>query len=167
MAFFQRKPLLGFEIGSLLAYTLLTGVVVGAAAYGPQEALLRPLLLTYTFEVQLLLYVLFYQSLRNPVFFALCCLFGGLHLLLYYLLRHSGVHIAGAPPTGCQSLRATLPLLLLFQCLRLVSLAAQALDLVCPAKHGQFDIYHERRVTLLDIVLLLVYLLAVVLLSLV
>jgi hypothetical protein len=117
----------------------------------------------YPFLTQLFLYIFNYKSLRNLTVYCLWIVIAIGHFGMYlYLLDYiEQRHLTGYAVTG---LRNTLLLLLLFQVLRFISAKTQGQELVCPDKSG-IDMYDHRKVTAIDCILFVVYLLAAIFLS--
>lgn len=118
------------------------------------------LLTVLTLSTQISLYIFGYRSLRNLNAYFLWMAVAVGHLIAYFCLRHVYTPMAVHPTLG---LRDTIVLLLLFQVLRLASLVIQHKEPVSPSRVGYTDMYDGRRVTALDVILFMIYLLATLL----
>jgi hypothetical protein len=116
----------------------------------------RDVIYGYAMLTQLTLYGLCYKSLRNlTVFFAWVAI-GLLHLCFYYSFKDDTTlqMFIGHSTTP---LRNTVPLLILYQALRLISLKIQGQELVSPSRGFTTDIFDKRKVNWLDFVLFFIY----------
>ncbi len=122
----------------------------------------RDIVFNYAFGTQLFLYFFNYQSLRNLTVYAFWLAIGILHLYLYFQLKDNLVlqNFGGHSSTG---LRNTLILLILFQILRIISAKTQGQELVCPGK-SRTDLFDDRQITFIDIILFFIYFGAVIVL---
>ncbi len=113
----------------------------------------------YCLLSHILVYIFFYKALRNLTFYFICLGIGVLHLLIFYLLledSRSTLPIINA----AANLRNTLPLLVLFQILRLLNLLIQKEELVSPQVSMSIstkDIHEERYIMPSDYLFFLVY----------
>jgi hypothetical protein len=108
----------------------------------------------YGLGTHLVLYTFCYKSLRNLTVFFIWVLFGLLHLLIYLQLKDD-ITLQLFRGHSTTPLRNTIPLLLLYQVLRLLSLKKQGHELVVPNKISGTDMFHERRPTWIDFLLLI------------
>jgi hypothetical protein len=151
--FDKLKPL---DIWTLGLYLVLT---VGLACYlVSTEDIVnkRNWIFGYALGSQLALYGLNYKSLRNLTVFFLWTGIGILHLYFYYHLKND-TSLEMARGHAAIPLRNTIPLLIIHQLLRLVSLKIQHKELVVPSRGFDSDIYGERRVNWLDFILFILY----------
>lgn len=114
----------------------------------------RDVFFLYPFGTQLFLYLFNYKSLRNLTVYFFWIAIGLLHLVFYFLLRNNVIY--DSPETSLKGFRNTIILLLLYQVLRFISAKTQGQELVSPSKSGT-DLFDERRVTFIDLVLFAVY----------
>ncbi|MCR9016839.1 hypothetical protein [Aquiflexum gelatinilyticum] len=116
----------------------------------------RDILFGYSIGTQFFLYFFNYKSLRNLSVYFFWVGIGILHLFIYLELKDVEMlqNVRGHSATG---LRNTIILLFLFQVLRFVSAKTQGQELVCPSKGSRTDFFDERRVTILDFILFVVY----------
>ncbi len=137
-------------------YLILTGTLIYFFLNINSDSSNRTLLLFYSLGTQLLLYLLYYVSLRNLTVFAIWVLFSLGHLYLYFQLKDnpSLQNFRGHAATG---LRNTIICLFLFQLLRIVSLKTQKKELVAPNNGGRTDIEEGKTITILDYFLFVVY----------
>lgn len=116
----------------------------------------RDLIFGYAFLTQLALYGFCYKSLRNTTVFFVWVVIGLFHLYLYNTLKDDTTlqMFRGHSTTP---LRNTLPLLVLHQILRVVSLKIQGQELVSPSRGFTTDLFDERKVNWLDFILFFTY----------
>ena len=117
----------------------------------------RDILFGYALGTQFFFYFFNYRSLRNLTVYFFWVAIGIIHLYLYFQLKdnHALLNVRGHSAIG---LRNTLVLLLLFQVLRFISARTQGQELVFPSKGSSSDLFDERRTTIIDVILFLVYL---------
>jgi hypothetical protein len=127
------------------------------------------LLLFYVFEIekdfifgyalltQLFLYIVCYRSLRNLTVYFLWIGIGLFHFYLYQIFKDDPT-LQMLRGHAAMPLRNTIPLLLIFQILRFLSLKIQGQELVSPSKGSATDLFDERKVNWLDIVFFFTYL---------
>lgn len=108
----------------------------------------------YALGTQLILYTFCYKSLRNLTVFVIWTLFGILHLFFYFKLKDD-VTLQMFTGYSIIPLRNTIPLLIFYQLLRLVSIKIQGQELVVPNKISRMDMFKERQPTWVDFLLLL------------
>lgn len=77
-------------------------------------------------------------------------------MFLYYHLMDIGMfdNVSGYLVTG---LRNTIILLLLYQVLRFISAKTQGIELVCPSRGSEKDLFDNRQVTGIDFILFFIY----------
>lgn len=156
--FYFKKPSL-FDKWSIGVYLVLT---LGLAIYWLQidnQANKSAILFTYGVITQFLIYGVLYKSLRNLTVFSIWLLIGLVHFYGYCELR-TDVTLIATDGHSALPLRNTIPLLILFQFLRFISLKIQHQELVCPGKPSKWDktdLYSEREINWLDYVLLVIY----------
>lgn len=116
----------------------------------------RDILFGYAFGTQFFFYFFNYKSLRNLTVYVFWVVVGIIHLYFYFQLKDNQalLNVRGHSATG---LRNTLVLLLLFQVLRFISAKTQGQELVCPSKGSRTDLFDDRRITVIDFVLFVVY----------
>jgi hypothetical protein len=119
-------------------------------------SLQRNILTGYTLGTHIFIYFLNYKSLRNLTVYLLWILISILHLIFYFQLKDYPLlqNVHGHSATG---LRNTFLLLLLFKVLRLISIKIQSVELVCPSRASKTDLFDERKVTYLDFILFVIY----------
>lgn len=112
----------------------------------------------YTYLCPLALYGVFYKSLRNMSVFVAWNVIGFLHLGMYVYLKNDWslrLLLGGV----IENFKYTNLLLCVFQLLRIISLKVQNKELVgAPIKGSSTDIFDEREVNFLDLLLFLIYL---------
>ncbi len=116
----------------------------------------QDILFGYAFGTQFFFYSFNYKSLRNLTVYTFWVTIGIIHLYFYYQLKDNQalLNARGHSATG---LRNTLVLLLLFQVLRFISARTQGQELVCPTKGSWTDLFDDRRITLIDFILFVIY----------
>jgi hypothetical protein len=130
-----------------LSYYLLTELNVDKKA---------DVIFIYGLGTHLILYTFLYKSLRNLTVFFIWLLFGLLHLLAYFELKdNTALQMFNGHSTT--PLRNTIPLLVLYQMLRLVSLKIRGQELVVPNKISRTDMFDERQPTWVDFVYLIIF----------
>jgi hypothetical protein len=110
----------------------------------------------YALGTHLVLYMFCYKSLRNLTVFFIWLLIGLLHLLIYFKLK-GDTTLEMFRGHATVPLRNTVPLLIFYQVLRLVSLKIRGHELVVPNKISRTDMFNERQPTGVDFLLLLAF----------
>ncbi len=112
----------------------------------------------YIYLTHLALNGVFYKSLRNMSVFTAWTAIGLLHLGIYfYFIEDINLRLLIGPVL--EPFKNTNLLLFVFQILRIVSLKTQGKEMVgAPIKGSSTDIFDEREVNFLDLVLYLIYL---------
>ncbi len=115
----------------------------------------RDWIFTYSLGTHLFIYFFNYKSLRKPNIWLIWLLFSLVHLFLYYQFGNDPElqMFRGAAAHGLQF---TWLLLILFQLLRFISAKIQNQELVAPSK-SRTDIWDNRKVTVVDFVLFVIY----------
>jgi len=111
----------------------------------------------YALGTQMILYFFGYRALRNMTYFSCCIVFALIHFYIYWQLKDDQTLIRYGP--GVNLFRNTILFLLLFQVLRIISLKIQHQELVSISK-SEKDIFQERKVTVIDKVLSVIYIAA-------
>lgn len=145
-----------FDKWTLGLYTLLT---FGLSCYFVNELNVdtkASAIFMYGLGTHLTLYMFCYKSLRNLTVFAIWILFGLLHLLAYFNLQDD-IALQMFNGYSTTPLRNTIPLLIFYQVLRLVSLKTRGQELVVPNKISRTDMFNERQPTWADFVYLFVF----------
>jgi len=114
------------------------------------------ILIAYAIGTQLSLYFGLYTSLRNLKSYLIWCFFGLLHLLVYFLTK-SDQSLEMARGNASIILINTIPLLILFQVLRYISLELQHREFVAPAHGGGKDLFENKKVTFVDFIIFIIY----------
>lgn len=105
---------------------------------------------------QLFSYIFLYVSLRNFQVYLIWLLFGIIHFILYlYLEGDAELQMVRGYPS--RLLVNTIPLLLLFQFLRYLSMKVQRREFVVPAKGGGPDLIENKKVSGADYFIMLIY----------
>jgi hypothetical protein len=116
----------------------------------------RDIVFGYALITQLGIYGLCYKSLRNLTVFSVWFVIGLFHLYIYYYFRDdSSLDMLRGHSTS--RLRNTIPLLFIFQVLRVISLKIQHQELVSPSRGFTTDLFDERKVNWLDFILFFIY----------
>ncbi|PTB97273.1 hypothetical protein C9994_03600 [Marivirga lumbricoides] len=109
----------------------------------------------YSFGTHLFLYFFNYKSLRKLNIWLIWIIFSLIHIYLYReYVDISSLQMFRGP--AAHGLQFTWLLLILFQVLRLLSIKIQNRELVAPAK-SRTDIWDNRKVTLVDFILFVIY----------
>lgn len=110
----------------------------------------------YAMLTQLFSYIFLYVSLRNFQVYLIWLLFGIIHFILYlYLEGDAELQMVRGYPS--RLLVNTIPLLLLFQFLRYLSMKVQRREFVVPAKGGGPDLIENKKVSGADYFIMLIY----------
>ena len=109
----------------------------------------------YVFFLHLGIYVFLYKSLRNFKVYVIWLAIGGVHFLLFYFLND--FHSINKEVVRFNLLKNTIPLLLIYQVLRLFSLLIQNKEFVAPNKSSFKDMYDKRTVNFFDYSLFFIY----------
>ena len=145
-----------FDKWTLGLYTLLT---FGLSFYLVKELNAdnkADAIFMYALGTHLTLYMFCYKSLRNLTVFAIWILFGLLHLLAYFKLKDD-IALQMFKGHSTTPLRNTIPLLIFYQILRLVSLKTRGQELVVPNRISRTDMFNERHPTSTDFVYLFIF----------
>lgn len=112
----------------------------------------------YTILTQFFLLMFNYKAMRNLSSFSVWFIIGITHLFFFY---HFKAHywFTGSWQLKTTGLRNTVPLLIIYQIARFVSVKIQQQEFVIPSKGSRRDIFEERTVNFLD-VLLFIFLMA-------
>ena len=161
-SFLTARSLTAWDKISILIYVVLSVVLWIYFTHIEDYQSKRSLLLAYSLGTQVCLYVFNFRSLRNLTSYGIWLFIGLLHLVAYFHFKRNPLlsNVRGHAATG---LRNTLPLLLLFQVLRALSLRFQNRELVAPSK-STTDIFDERRVNFFDFMLFFVYFIGMIIL---
>lgn len=153
----MKRPIFYFQrlersdIWTVIIYILLTTYLFYV------NDLNQKVIFYYTFGTQLGLYIFYYKALRNLSFYFIWIAIGLFHLLLFYLIKEDASLSMSIKQTAVH-LRNTLPLILLYQGLRLLSLFVQSQELVSPQPSSFRNSYDKRKVDLIDYLLFFTYL---------
>lgn len=151
--FFYSEPLKLWDKWSIGSYALIT-LILGVMYSLQDESSKLNILLIYTISSQLFIIMFLYTSLRNFKAFLFWCLFGLIHFIVYFLIKDDiALQIGKSRPAGC--LKITIPLLLLFQLFRYISITLRGRDFVMPAK-GK-DLFEGKKVSALDYIIAMSY----------
>jgi hypothetical protein len=147
---FYFEPLTSWDTLAIWAYGLTTIIFILYIYLGPDKTKIT-FLIFYVTSLQLLNYLLNYTLLRNLRSYFIWCVFGIIHICLYFFLRSSHFY------DGARGLLLnTIVLLFLYQILRIISLKIQKQELAMPTKDYK-DLFGNRQVTFLDFVLFMIY----------
>jgi hypothetical protein len=109
----------------------------------------------YGLLTQFSLYAFGYKALRNLTVYLIWLAIGLFHFYLYVNLSALGFEMEWE--NGVTPLRNTAALLLIFQLLRFVNLKINGQEPVLPGRIGGYDLFDEREVNWVDVVLFLIY----------
>lgn len=159
-----KKPIFYFEkFDSFDKWTLGGYLIISMGLflflkYAENDAYKYGLTTAYIYLSPLALYGVFYKSLRNMSVFAAWNVIGLLHLGMYVYFKNDWslrLLLEGV----IENFKNTNLLLCVFQLLRIISLKVQNKELVgAPIKGSSTDIFDEREVNFLDLLLFLIYL---------
>jgi hypothetical protein len=153
--YFYFKKLDGWNIAGMVGYISFSLIgCIYCIAFTPEE--LPLFLLCTTVFTQGLLYFLGYKALRNMTFFLAWFAIALVQLFIYWLIKDIAVLEMHRPPAGV-GFRNTVPLLLLFQLLRFISLKIQGIELIMPPRIDQKDEHDNRYGTFFDFIFFLTY----------
>lgn len=109
----------------------------------------------YSFGTHLFIYFFNYKSLRKLNIWLIWVLFSLVHLYLYHeFVNDQELQMFRGP--AAHGLQFTWLLLILFQLLRFISAKIQNQELVAPSK-SRTDIWDDRKITVVDVVLFVIY----------
>ena len=139
-------------------YSIFSFLVLVICSFAQLE-LKKNLLIIYIALSQLGLYFFLYVSLRNFKSYLIWLAFGIAHLLLFFILRKNAQF---EMPSGnaASGLGNTTILLLLFQLFRYFSLQTQKREFVAPVKGGGKDLIENVKISSIDFVICLLYMLS-------
>lgn len=160
----KKKPIFYFEKfdtfdkWSLGGYVLISIALFGFLKFVESDDYKFAFTAAYIYLTHLALNGVFYKSLRNMSVFVAWNAIGLLHLGIYfYLIEDINLRVLIGPML--EPFKNTNLLLFVFQILRIVSLKTQGKEMVgAPIKGSSTDIFDEREVNFLDLVLYLIYL---------
>lgn len=124
---------------------------------------LKEVLFSYTFGTQFFLYCFQYKALRNFNYFLIWLVIGIIHYCIFLNIREYPI-LAFVNEHASWGLRNTVISLFLFQFLRFLSLKIQNKELVSPARNSRYDLWDDRRVTIVDIASFLFFVIVTILL---
>ena len=154
--FIYYETLKQWEIITVVIYALITVVIVCSPFILSIKAMQNSII-AYSVSLQLFAYFFLYVSLRNFTIYLIWLCFGIVHFVLFFWFKgDSGLNEGMANPSV--TLVNTLPLLLLFQLLRFVSIKMQRREFVSPAKGGGRDLLENKTVTDIDFLIFIIYL---------
>lgn len=148
---FYFKKLTKGDIWTLGLYSLLTIYLFYV------DELDQKVIFFYCFSTHLGLYLFYYKALRNLSFYFCWIAIGLIHLLMFYLLI-ADPNTSLSIKDSVANLRITLPLVLVFQVFRLLSLLVQNQELVSVNSTDFKDIHDNRLVNIVDYILFFMYL---------
>ena len=119
----------------------------------------RDILLSYIIGTHLFLYFFNYKSLRNFKVFLIWFGFGIIHLIIFFKLKEAN-SLQNLSEYATSGFGNTIPLLILFQILRIVNLKIQGQELVATNTMMATDLFDNRMPNALDFFSLIIYLLA-------
>jgi len=160
--FIHYEELKPWERITIVIYSALTSVIVFSPFILSTSARQNSIL-GYAILTQLSFYGFLYVSLRNFRSYFIWLCFGIIHFIAFLSFRHdTELDIGMANPSGL--LANTLPLLLLFQLLRLFSIKAQKREFVACSRGGT-DLIESRKITGIDFLILVIYMIVWLVLS--
>ena len=155
---FYFKKFDTFDKWSLGGYTLISIGLFAFLKFAETDSYKYPLTTAYIYLSHLALYVFLYKSLRNMSVFITWTALGLAHLGLYFYLKED-LNLRLLLAEVIEPFKNTNLLLFVYQILRIISLKTQGKELVgAPIKGSSTDIFDEREVNFLDLLLLLIYL---------
>lgn len=113
------------------------------------------ILFFYAFFLHLGIYVFLYKSLRNFKVYTIWLVIGGVHFLLFYFLEDLDSN--SKEVVNIILLKNTVPLLIIYQILRLFSLLIQNREFVAPRPYSFKDMQDKRTVSFFDYFLFFIY----------
>lgn len=121
-------------------------------SYGVENKIYqKEILFYYGFGTQFFIYSFQYRALRNFNYFLIWMGIAIIHFCIFLSIKDSP-ELALENGHASLGLRSTIISLLLFQFLRYVSLKIQKKELVAPAKQSKTDLLDERKITIVDII---------------
>jgi len=142
---------------TIILYLVLSFGLGFYCYYSKDNSIQREIIFGFSFLTPFFLYVINYKSLRNLTVYIFWLTVGIIHLYIYWRLKDNVNLIFPRGNSAVAGFRNTFLLLLLFQVLRFISAKTQHQDLICPSQGFATDLFSERRVTIIDIVLLIIY----------
>lgn len=116
----------------------------------------RETLFFYGFGTQFFIYGFQYRALRNFNYFLIWIVIAIIHFCVYLAIKDYP-ELAFVNYHAALGLRSTIITLLLFQFLRFLSLKIQDKELVAPARNSRTDLLDERRITIVDIICFIIF----------
>ncbi len=145
-----------WEVVSIVVYSLVTGYLYWMLNQPFQPSVKRQQLLVYSFASFLYIHAFNYKAMRNATVFVMWLAFGLLHLLIYAQLKDNPALLNYA-----NSLRGTVPVLLLYQLFRILSLEFLGVELAAVTRSGK-ALFDARSNNTLDFVYLITSVIAFV-----
>ncbi len=142
---------------TIILYLVLSFGLGFYCYYSTDSAVQRDIIFSFSFLTPFFLYVINYKSLRNLTVYLFWLSVGIIHLYIYWRLKDNVSLIYRNGQSAVYGFRNTLFLLFLFQVLRFISAKTQHQELICPSIGLKTDLFSERSATIIDIVLLVVY----------
>ncbi|MHC0440838.1 hypothetical protein [Flavobacterium sp. 3-210] len=114
------------------------------------------LLFFYGMGTQLFIYFFQYRALRNFNYFLIWILIGIIHFFIFIGIKDDP-QFALAHGNAVLGLRNTIISLALFQFLRFMSLIIQDKEFVVPSKGSSYDLFFERKLTIIDVICFIIF----------
>lgn len=160
----SKKPIFYFEKfesfdkWTLGGYSLISMALFLFLKYAETDSYKYGLTTAYILITQITLYGVLYKSLRNLSVFVAWNLIGLIHWLVYFYFKDD-MSLNSLLSPSLDAFKNTNTLLGVFQLLRIISLKIQGQELAgTPIKGSSTDIFDEREVNFLDLLLFLIYL---------
>ena len=152
---FYFKKLTKSDIWTLGLYSLLTIYLFYV------HDLDVKLIFYYCIGTQMGIYVFYYKALRNLSFYFCWIAIGFIQMLMFYSIKDDP-NLSTSIISSASNLRNTLPLVLLFQGFRILSLIVQDQELVSVSSIFNKDYHDDRYVNIIDFMLFFTYLMILV-----
>lgn len=144
-----------WDKATILFYILTSFIVLGL--YNVLDINSKKnLIVAYAIGTHFLLYLFNYKSLRNLRTYFFWLFVGLIHLIFYFFLKDNQ-NLSFVNGHAARALGNTALLVLIYQLLRFVSLKTQQKELVSPSWGGARDLFDNRKVTIIDFALFIVY----------
>lgn len=152
---FSTKSLGKWDKATISIYITLSILLAYSYKDGNDNGLPGMLIFGYAIFTHMFLYLYNYISLRNFKVYTIWLIISIFHFVAYLYLK-SDVTLQYENGHAAIGLRNTIILLILIQILRYLSLVTQGQELVAPSRKNK-DIFNERIVSPVDVLLFLAY----------
>ncbi|WP_426485927.1 hypothetical protein [Flavobacterium sp. 2] len=116
----------------------------------------KDILFMYGLGTQLFIYFFQYRALRNFNYFLIWIVIGIIHFFIFIGIKDDP-QFALAHGNATLGLRNTIISLALFQFLRFMSLIIQDKEFVVPSKGSSYDLFFERKLTIIDVICFIIF----------